>query len=822
MEEKFQELGWKYYGPDELMPLENRYQTPEGEWLFLYEHPVTTRLGGVRLSKLDPLRQDFAFWLRERLFDALKEPAARRVKLQNAAERLYRILCQSPAPHPWLSLPADSRPQRNRSTLAYHSLLVSAFACAMARAWELQGQSIAELLRFQPPVGEEEIPVELAELMNFIRVGSLCHDFGKHPPQRHNERGKAQVQELFFGILEDMVAFDLGEVAHRHHTARSYRERGESPIGILEELIAHADTLASATDRPILSQDPDPVRAVTNFFRDYLGGEKALSLISADTDRVKSYVFETSRLPEVRGASAQLTTLNEREIKAQLWNDFQLPAECLLYAAGGSALIVAPTKIAAQIAEGIQQLYLSGTRVATISVVHRPTGPREWVKGVEASGNDFGALVKQMGYHLRRAKESRAFHPSLYAPPHSRRCDSCEMRPAVTTEPDTDGREAFLCTVCTGKRKYGRGQKSLYLQQFEEFLGRTDGKATDYGGHWRKVGKGSQVGAARDLDEIGEAAQGKAKGYVGVIYTDGNDIGHRIEESRTPAEYRTLSEELRRATTLATFRALAQQSLLKKVNRTDLETQWVHAFEIVAIGGDDVFLIVAADVALEIACTLCGEFEHEFNGKMTMSAGVLIMPAHLPMYYAREIVETLLKNAKRAGRRDRGTLDISPAYIDFQILTGDTSLSTDLEDFRRQVYVGRSSLEDWQRLTERPHTLTRLSHLLDVVRWAKQEGFPPSQLYQLRQAVVEHIPLWSQNWYRYQLARDEQNQRNGWRAFHKQLFGTCLPAVAEAPWRPIEAEQDTPISEHATPIIDLVEVFDFVRYEGGGGSGSQD
>jgi hypothetical protein len=815
MEEKFQELGWKYYAPDELTSLENRYQSPEGEWLFLYKHPVTTRLGGVPLSKLDPLRQDFAFWLRERVFDALEEPAARGQKLGKAAEQLYGILCQSPAPHPWLCLPADSRPQRNRSTLAYHSLLVSAFACAMARAWDLQGKSIAELLRFQPPVGEEETPVELAELMNFIRVGSLCHDFGKHPPQRHNERGKAQVQELFFGILEDMVVFDLSEVAHRHHTARSYRERGESPIGILEELIAHADTLASATDRPVLSQDPDPVRAVTNFFRDFLGDEKALSLISADTDRVKSYVFETARLPEVRGASAQLTTLNEKEIKARLWKDFQLPPECLLYAAGGSALIIAPTKIAEEIAEGIQQLYLSKTRVATISGVYRPTVPREWVKGVEASGHDFGALMKQMGYDLRRAKESRAFHPFIYAPPHSRRCDSCEMRPAETTALDPDRREVFLCMVCTYKRESGWNQKSLYLQQFEEFLGTTEGKATGYGGHWRKVREHSEVEPARDLDEIGSAAQGKARGYVGVIYTDGNDIGHRIEESRTPAEYRTLSEELRRATVLATFRALARQPLLKKVNRTDPETQWVHAFEIVAIGGDDVFLIVPGDVALEMACSLCGEFEHEFNGKMTMSAGVLIMRAHLPMYYAREIVEMLLKSAKRAGRRARGTLEASPACIDFQVVTGDTSLSTDLEDFRRQVYVGPSSLQDWQRLTERPHTVDKLRRLLGVVRWVKQVGFPPSQLYQLRQAVVEHIPLWSRNWYRYQLARDEQNQNNGWREFHKQLFETPLQAIAEAPWRSMEAEQ-------ATPISDLVEVFDFVRQEGGGASGSED
>jgi len=815
MEEKLRELGWKYYTSDELSSLEERYETSEGEWLFLYEHPVTTRLGGVPFSGLDPLRRDFAIWLRQQLFDLLQEPAARQEKLEKAAERLYDILCQSPALHPWLSLTADSHPQHNRSTLAYHSLLVSAFACAMARAWVLQGKALAELIRFQPPAGEAEIPVELPELMHFIRVGSLCHDFGKHPPQRHNERGKAQVRELFFGLLEDMVVFDLSEVAHRHHTARSYRERGESPIGILEELIAHADTLASATDRPVLSQDPDPVRAVTSFFRDSLGDEKAVSLISADTDRVKSYVFETARLPEVRGASAQLTTLNEEKIRALLWNDFQLPAECLLYAAGGSALIVAPTKIAEEIAGRIQQLYQNETRAATISVVCRPTLPREWVKGVEASGNDFGALVKQMGYDLRRAKESRAFHPFFYAPPHSRRCDSCEVRPTEKIAHDPDGSERFLCMVCTRKRECGRDQKSLYLNRFEAYLDTPEGTATPYGMHWTEVRQHSAIKPPRDLDYIGGAAQGKARDHVGVIYTDGNDIGHRIEGSRTPAEYRTLSEELRRATKLATFRALARQSLLKKVNSTDPQKQWFHAFEIATIGGDDVFLIVPGDVALEITCSLCGEFEREFNDKLTMSAGVLIMRAHLPIYYAREIVEMLLKSAKRSGRQDRGSAEVSPAYIDFQVVTGDSSLGGDLEDFRRQVYIGPSSLQDWQWLTERPHTLVKLRHLLDVVRWAKREGFPPSQLYQLRQAVVEHIPLWSQNWYRYQLARDERQQKNGWREFHKQLFETSPQAIADAPWRLKETQR-------ATPIIDLVEIFDFVRKEGGGVSGSED
>jgi CRISPR-associated protein Cmr2 len=812
MGEKLQELGWKQYATEEYVGLEERYQTPEGEWLFLYEHPITNQLSGVPLATLDTLRQDFAFWLRDQVFDVLQGPASRWEKLEKVAQLLYSILRQSPPSHPWLSLPADSRPQRNRSTVAYHSLLVSAFACAMARAWVQQGQAIEGLLRFQPPTGQEEIPVELPELMNFMRVACLCHDFGKHPPQRHNERGKEQVRALFFGLLEDIVIFDLSEVAHRHHTARSYRERGESPIGILEELIAHADTLASATDRPILSQDPDPVRSVTAFFRNHLGDEQALSLISADTDRVKSYVFESARLPEVRGASALLTQLNEERMAVLLQEQFQLPRECLLYAAGGSALIVAPTALAEDISNAIQRLYLEETDTATISVVYRPTLPREWVKGIEASAGYFGNLVKWLGYDLRRAKESRVFYLVFEALPYAKRCDSCEVRPAEERGTDPSGREVFSCGVCKNKRDFGRDQKSAYLSRFEdEFLRKSEGAETPYGRQFAKLSQLEKVSYAQDLHEVGGGAEGKARGYVGVIYTDGNDIGSRIERSQTPAEFRTLSEKLWNTTKLVTFKALAQHPLLKKVKCSDGRERVIHPFEIVAIGGDDVFLIVPGDVALDIASTLCEEFASQFDGKLTMSAGVLIMREHFPIYYARNIVESLLKNAKKAGRKVRQAEEPSPSFIDFQVITGDSSLSDDLEGYREQFYAAARPLNQVQRLIKRPYSLSELRQVLGAVRWAKEKKFPASQLYQLRQAVVEHVILWSQNWYRYQLARDERKEENGWRQFHQQLFGTEPLADTQAPWR-FENEQG------ATPIVDLVEVFDYVRKTEGAGT----
>jgi hypothetical protein len=808
---------WRIYAKEDVRLDGERFRDAANAWLFLYEHPVTSQLGGVREPELDTVRQSFAAWLRERLWQDLAAPYSRPEKLEKSAQLLYRLLRQSPAPHDWLRLPADTRPERNRSTLAYHALLVSAFACAMARAWVAHGRPIGELLRFQAPVGEPEQAVTLEEWIHFVRVASLCvaslcHDFGKHPPQRHHERGREQVRELFSGLMDELVVFSLSEVAYRHHTARACRERSETPIGPLEELIAHADTLASAADRPApgdgqsASEQQDPVQSVSRFLRDELGAEDALSLIAADTDRVKSYVFESARLPEVRGASALLTHLNESEISTVLWRDFRLPPECLLYAAGGSVLIVAPTALAKPIAESIEQLYLQQTRMATISAVYRPTRPREWVRGVGGSEGRFGDLVEWLGYDLRRAKESRAFYPFFYAPPHAKRCDSCEVRPAEHKERDPDGRDTFLCRACQRKRDFGRDRKSAYISQFEDFL-RREGEATAYGRHFNRLRPDHTVHGAQNLDDIGKGAEARARGYVGVIYTDGNDIGKRIQGSQTPAEYRTLSEELLRATKQATFRALAERSLLKEIQTANGENQWRHCFEIIAIGGDDVFLIVPGDVALDIVVALCAEFEREFDGRLTMSAGVLIMRDHFPIYHARNIVESLLKSAKKAGRRALQQDGAIPAHVEFQVITGDSSLSEDLEAYRKEVYGDKPRFERY-RLSERPYRLDALRRLLQAGRWARRH-LPASQLYQLQQAVVEHTPMWTQLWYRYQLARAKDSKQEATLLkFHQWLFNSDPWSDTDAPWR----RED---GQWTTPIVDLAEIFDYLRVQEG-------
>ncbi|MCX7949850.1 MAG: type III-B CRISPR-associated protein Cas10/Cmr2 [Treponemataceae bacterium] len=798
----------KIFRGDEFVEQKEEYFALDGQRLFLFKHPVSLQYQGVREEELDDLREDFALFIKEGLLRAVDRNASRPEKLSTISRFLFHLLKKSPPLHPWLGLPADSRKEKNSSTIAYHAILVSAFACSMARAWVLGGKRVEDLLRFQTPKTDMELPVDLRELIDFIRIASFCHDFGKHPPQRHHERGREQVREIFSGLLDEIVVFSLSEVAYRHHTGPSYRKKGESPIGALEELIAHADTLASATDRPEnVGTQEDPVDSVSRFFREEFGDERALSLISADTDRVKQYIFESAKLPEVRGGSALLTELNERGISEILWENYILPPESLLYAAGGSALIVVPTSLARDIATSIQTLYLNRAKLATISVVHRSFLPKEWVQGLGTKDPHFGNLVKWLGYELRRAKEGRCYYPFYPSPPHARRCDSCEVRPAEKIEIDLGGEELFFCSICKEKRDLGRDTRSEFLRRFEEeFLNTELGVGTPYSLAFQQVSGKEKVHVARDLQEIGSGAEGRASGYVGLIYADGNDIGRRIQRAKTPAEYRTLSEELIRITELSTFKAMASQPLMKQIVCSDGHTRWVHPFEIVAMGGDDVFLIVPGDVALEIALLICEEFEKQFSSQLTMSAGVLIIHKHFPIYYARDIVEMLLKSAKKAGRKD-GTNVVPSSYIDFQVVTNDSSLSEDLNRYRNQFYSGPGLFKNTHRLIQRPFQIEALHRLLEAARWARN-NIPSSQLFQLRQAVAEHVPAWGKNWYRYQLAREGKD--GPWWKFHQILFGKEVHENPEAPW----------LFSHetgwTTPVVDLIEILDFVRKAKGG------
>jgi CRISPR-associated protein Cmr2 len=258
-------------------------------------------------------------------------------------------------------------------------------------------------------------------------------------------------------------------------------------------------------------------------------------------------------------------------------------------------------------------------------------------------------------------------------------------------------------------------------------------------------------------------------GFLAYIYADGNNMGGYIQkEIQTPEDYKRFSRDIFEATEQSVYAALTEHLEPHKLN-SNLQTErkstkevWIHPFEILTIGGDDVMLIVPADKALAIAKTIGEEFErillnkgkryeltkdynpelvhryHEQGKKfaskqsvLSISTGVLITAENTPIYYAQKLTEQLLKSAKKQAK-DLKKSGYYGGTIDFLVMKAVTMISSNINEFRANGLTKSGTGKQKLKLYAAPYTLHELGGLLETVKVLKNVDFPKSQLYQIR------------------------------------------------------------------------------------------
>jgi CRISPR-associated protein Cmr2 len=654
-----------------------------------------------------------------------------------------------------------------------------------------------------------------------------------------------------------------------------------SDSGALKEDSTLDTELNAGTNR---LTEKDPIDLETDFpeyeelrtwCRNLFGGDIPLALLYSDVDGIQNYVFESAKLAEMRGASLVLDLLNVkssdeehlggiqiagapvRGIPQVLVEDFNLPHECVIYSAGGSALIIAPRDKADEIKERIQQLYVETTLMTTVTVVSQPVELRDLVHGIKspveewftASGaaatgeawrlikaglvrqhdwtdhsdvssldeaayyrsKRFGQLYAALNYRLRRQKESKQTAPLFEVSPVTERCSYCHFRPAYTLAREIAERP--ICRACDTKRKVGSkgAAHSHYIDKFKSFLFGQNGppESIPYLSGIKR--DWDSIESPPDLEAVAAAGKKKAGNYVGIIYADGNDMGAAIEGLGTLSDFRQFAMMVRRAIETAVFSGLGH--LLSGHHETEREhiddrggkhrrKHTYHPFEIVSIGGDDVYLFVPADIALELAVHICRkfeasidkDFERELNRKLTLSAGVLLAHVNTPVYFSRTVVKGLLSNAKRLSKSGEKVV----STIDFQVITTDTAASEDIPNFRDRAYLHPRFDE---RLTTRPLTVDALAALIELTREMKTQSFPLSQLYLLRESVTMGPQPRATNFYYYQMSRSEEVKKKYGPLHHFLNSG--------------HDERTLPFwdlgGQKTTPIADIAEIYNFVR-----------
>ncbi|GAB4442393.1 MAG: hypothetical protein OHK0015_40920 [Chloroflexi bacterium OHK40] len=689
---------------------------------------------------------------------------------------------------------------------------------------------------------------------------------------------------------------------------------GEAPVPELLTLV-----------RAVLGYEGPATRAVLEDFQRRIeatpGAANPVGLVYGGATKIKGYVFEAPKLPEIRGASALLDWVNESALP-RLWgaSSPQTYVENgIIYASGGNILAFAPADKAQALATQIERLYTEQTLTATSAAVAATFGLLElrfgrnplayWIEeflrdcrdrelqeellkyyypppGVAADdyGDEalrrrflnrktFGELVTVLATMFNRRRDERASHgevrslPRFELNPWAVKCQSSDVRPAVVVaQVGSDTRrlsEPSARKLAVGRVvKQGKYRTDLDLalrpwevpqelgsrsweRRWEAFLNRK-GKGSPYA---RAQGNQSPRPAS-DVGEIGAASDPRR--YIGLIYADGNNIGRLMATLSSPELYYNVSRALTDIATTTVFEALAEHLTPARVPDAETgEPKLVHPFEILTIGGDDLLIIVpgnrACDVALRIAQVFEAELTERFRklgladgsattlrGRYTgddpdakalqqctptvgLSAGVLIAQENTPIFFMRDLVEQLLKGAKKLAKANAAATDKDkqpkPRFyggaVDFMVLKSTTMVTDKVSAFRKAALNDHPASR--RRLTARPYTWAEFAGLLATTRALKQARVPRSQLYRLRRVLDQDSGegvLTSTMEYLYTRSRQPDRvarvlMQHVEQAWCYGLLGTA-PRVGMPPWAPYGS------TGYETIWPDLVELAEFV------------
>lgn len=497
-----------------------------------------------------------------------------------------------------------------------------------------------------------------------------------------------------------------------------------------------------------------------------------MRLILGDVDAIKGFVYESSSLSDIRGGSELLVEL-ESKVQDLLERNVE-PKSDLIYCSGGSFLAIVPEEKAESLKQKIERLYLCEAKTATVTVVFsEPINRSDLEKGVsphdeqvisglrgkgvasdllfshfdvflnheKSRRKNFGEWVAFLSSKLQIEKRRKVSSPFFPALPIHERCQACGKRPASQWD-EMSGE--LLCAVCFKKRSKGRNGRRKFVSDFASWVEN----------HGVKLAN-AEKRIPRDLDTLAGA-----DGKIAFLYADGNNMGDLLQRMRTTDDYRQLSQALSEATRESLFKALRQTLGDERLVNPDA----FLPFEIIAIGGDDVVVIVPARYGWNLALSFLEAFEtHEQiqslkqeHGQLTMSAGLVFADVKYPIQFTMNLAEGLLKRAKRLARETKKST-ICHLWLRVPIASEDANV------ILNAIYHHRTGRQE-RILTARPFTLCQAKQLNEIAKELKD--LPASQRRILAEALDKGVRA-SLNLALYQAAKQKERGERILEAYRK-------------------------------------------------------
>ena len=227
-----------------------------------------------------------------------------------------------------------------------------------------------------------------------------------------------------------------------------------------------------------------------------------------------------------------------------------------------------------------------------------------------------------------------------------------------------------------------------------------------------------------DLGEM--LPEGRGGSYMGVIAFDGNQIGQRIQQLVTESgddagpRLAGFSRGLAECTRDAIAEAVEEAIFELHRRASSPNGRGRLPLRVLLEGGDDVIVVVRADLALPLARHLLTAFERVTKaspavGPLTAAAGVAITKAKAPILSAVELAEQLLAEAKSAGR--------DQSRISAYLASASLPASLDTDRRTRGRAADESNLTGWPRTVKETDGLERrASFLATELPWSQVRG----------------------------------------------------------------------------------------------------
>ena len=237
--------------------------------------------------------------------------------------------------------------------------------------------------------------------------------------------------------------------------------------------------------------------------------------------------------------------------------------------------------------------------------------------------------------------------------------------------------------------------------------------------------------------------------WVAVIHADGNGLGNILQkygsEITDNEEFREFSILIQKSTEKAC------QDAFKKIEKQE---KFRYPVRPIVIGGDDVTIIIRADLALDFTVEFLKSFEANtkenfkqlktsaLHGGLTACAGIAYIKEAYPLHYALDLAESLCKDAKKMVKNNVPLREDGMPKSSLAIFRVQDSFVENLEDMKERTLKTENGI----RYDYGPYliqdedtfpSINKLNEKLKILKVEAEKNDKSKGVSKLRQIVTE-------------------------------------------------------------------------------------